>query len=268
MTHSMIAEQSISLDTRGLDSAFPFIIAISSDDTIVHLGPTLARVPRGPAVGQKSHVALRFQRRLDSVSYEALAADAPGFAVMVLAGSGMLLRGQLVLSSGIVLFLATPWVGSLDELASFGLSLYDFPPHDPIVDLLVLLQTKSIALDESALMTQRLDAVRARLEKALADAERIRTRLEVLVAAVPWGLLVEDETGRVALTNPAFCALCRYRWRASVTRGSRLRRPRRSGLRGLRESGGLPQHHCRAVARAYPEPFGNIGASRWPRVRA
>ena len=75
-----------------------------------------------------------------------------------------------------IVFLCSPVIHELGEVAEFGLSLNDFAIHDTTVDLLVLLQTKNSIINDITRMAHRLKEeikVRRGAEKALREANEI-----------------------------------------------------------------------------------------------
>ena len=80
--------------------------------------------------------------------------------------SSLLLRGQMVCAGGAtqVLFLGSPWVTDLVYLKTLGLTLDDFAPHEAVVDLLFLLQTKNTALADATRLAGQLREQQAELQ--------------------------------------------------------------------------------------------------------
>lgn len=196
----------IGLDPGQLDEVFPFHFVVAEDDRVVQVGRSLRRLcPElaGELVGD----LLRLRRPLQPVTYVKLAADAPTFVVVELTVREVFLRGQTLRTPRGILFLGTPWVSDIARLGTLGLSITDFALHDPLVDYLTSLQTKAIALAEAGAMAERLESSRQHLTELLRENQRVSSRLGALVSQIPWGVLVEDEEGRVVLANVQFCSI-------------------------------------------------------------
>lgn len=87
-----------------------------------------------------------------------------------------LIRGQFYRKESnelgtILLFIGSPWISSLEDLKQCGLELSDFPPHHPLGDLLVLLQTERTNQRE----------LRELAEKLRISAEELRKQNEELL---------------------------------------------------------------------------------------
>jgi PAS domain S-box-containing protein len=84
--------------------------------------------------------------------------------------SGVRLRGQfLAVEDGLWLFLGSPWFDTAAEIEAAGLSLIDYPIHDPMAELLMIGQTQRMALSDLNEVNERLEQQR----EAVKRTERI-----------------------------------------------------------------------------------------------
>ncbi|MGA0287119.1 MAG: ATP-binding protein [Planctomycetota bacterium] len=188
-THS-----NIGLDGAALDASFPFRFTLSESagswGRLLAVGPRLADVVPAARVG----AAFEEVFDIDLASGGAAVPERPrGDTPYLLAPKGRTdgfrLRGQFVPveSVGATVFLGAPWVAELDELARFGLSLKDFPPHESIGDMLLLLQTRNTALVELRALATRLQEAATTLDdrnRQLEEELDRRQRLEATLRQV------------------------------------------------------------------------------------
>ncbi len=201
------AETGLQLSEEELGRLYPFFVVIDNADRIIAHGPALTRLCPGLGAGDPVLKHLASVRQSTRLRFADLRSSPPELLVVQTLPTGYALRGTVVVRADCVLFLASPWFRTLEELSLAGLSLSDLAPHDPLVDFLATLQDRDIALADANALAQRLQATRANLQQSLDENLAFRTRLQALVAEVPWGVLVEDEAGRVTLANQSFCEL-------------------------------------------------------------
>ena len=76
------------------------------------------------------------------------------------------LRGQWMhFDDDHLLFLGWPWVTSFGQLSDLGIVLSEIPPHNPLVELLMLLETNRGAMADAHELAEALRQQRAELEK-------------------------------------------------------------------------------------------------------
>lgn len=127
-----------------------------------------------------------------------------------------LFRGQLVLTNehgGAGMFLASPWFTTPEQVTGNGLSFSDFAVHDPIFDLLQLVQTQRAAVDELKSLADSLTMERAKLRAAnqrLLEQERESRKLALVAARTDNAVVVTDKHGLVEWVNEGFIRLTGY----------------------------------------------------------
>jgi serine phosphatase RsbU (regulator of sigma subunit) len=90
------------------------------------------------------------------------------------------LKGQMLpLGDDAIMFLGSPWITQLDELATHELQLSDFAVHDQVVDCMFLIQSQQTALADVRRLANQQSVKLAQQQAALLEAERLaRERLE------------------------------------------------------------------------------------------
>ena len=89
------------------------------------------------------------------------------------------LKGQMMSLGSSMMFLGSPWITQLSELASLKLQLGDFAVHDQVVDCMFLIQAQQTALADVRRLASQQSVQLAQQQAALLEAERLaRERLE------------------------------------------------------------------------------------------
>ena len=152
-------------------AAFPFHIALDERMRLLQTGAVLARLcpamVAGSAFGEHFDVQRPSLPRLD---VDTLRKHGNSLFLLRHRDGTLRLRGQFVAQDNRLFFLGSPWVSTMTEVTQLGLSLSDFAVHDPVVDLLFLLQTKNKSLDDAQELSRRLRASQQRLAEAQALA--------------------------------------------------------------------------------------------------
>ncbi len=205
----VIESKQFSLNPDQFAALFPFHLVIDRDMKIVQAGGVLQRILE-PILMLGSFLEEHFQinRPNCPVNFAAIsqhtrsskAGSSPSLFLLQSHHKEMQLKGEIVYleASDHLLFLGSPWITEITDLKKLDLKLDDFPLYDSVGDYLFLLQSKNSALTDAKKLTARLTSQRAELR---ATASRLRTVIESLQA----GVLLEDETRHVILSNQEFC---------------------------------------------------------------
>jgi PAS domain S-box-containing protein len=204
-----IESKQFSLDPDQFAALFPFHLVIDRDMKILQAGGVLQRILEpilivGSSLEEHFHV----NRPKCPVSFAAInqhtrsskEGASPSLFLLQSHHKEMQLKGEMVYleASDHLLFLGSPWITEITDLKKLDLKLDDFPLYDSVADYLFLLQAKNSALADTKKLTARLTSQRA---ESRATASRLRTVIESLQA----GVLLEDETRHVILSNQEFC---------------------------------------------------------------
>lgn len=165
------------LSPAALGTVFPFHIVCNHALEIVQAGNTLCRLfPE--LIGQP--LANRFTLNLPNVAltFDALCGHCQSVVVFEAVNTPMKFKGQLLVleDNSAIVFLGSPWITDISDIAPLALSLNDFALHDPISDYLLLLQSKQTALQDTRRLAQKLQAkqqslrtINQQLQKEIAD---------------------------------------------------------------------------------------------------
>ncbi|GAA0762035.1 ATP-binding protein [Ideonella azotifigens] len=163
---------SLNLTPAQFAAAFPFHMVLDRQLRLLQVGTVLGRVCPEMVPGAALAQQFRLVRPvLAQVDFEAIAAREKALFVFRHREGLLQLRGEMVVQGEQVFFLGSPWVGAMASLRRIGLTLNDFAVHDPVVDLLFLLQTKDKALADAQELSRRLSAQKDSLNAAHLAAE-------------------------------------------------------------------------------------------------
>ena len=204
------------LDHDGFVAAFPFFMAWDNDLKITDFGPSLAKICPDVRVGGLLSDYFCLQRPMGDFASGLLEANRNSFFLYHHLASGQLFRAQPVLSdeearSGI--FLASPWFNTPEQVTNHGLMLNDFALHDPLLDMLQIVQSHQVAVSELKTLTSSLTGERTKLREAnkrLFDQEQEARKLALVAARTDNAVVVTDTKGYIEWVNEAFVRITGY----------------------------------------------------------
>jgi len=181
----------VSLSPQQFTAAFPFHLVLDEQMVVVQTGTVLARLCPLLATGAVFDKHFHIQRpALKGIDFEGVRRHAKSLFVLQHHASALKLRGEFVAYDRHLVFLGSPWVAQMVDVTRLGLSLNDFAVHDPVVDLLFLLQTKDKALADAQALSRRLRASQQRLAEA-----------QALARLGSW--VLDPESGEIECSNEA-----------------------------------------------------------------
>ena len=111
------------------------------------------------------------------------------------------LRGQLefVEEFESIIFMGSPWFGSMEKVIEYKLSLKDFAYHDPMIDLLHVLKTQEITTEDLKHLLNTVNKQKSDLKIAAKEIEDIA----LFPTQNPDPLIRIDLDGKIMRQNPA-----------------------------------------------------------------
>jgi serine phosphatase RsbU (regulator of sigma subunit) len=172
--------QGIGLSSQLVSQAFPFHIAFRADGRVMQAGQVLERMmPSLVGASIAEHFTID---RPQQMEFDLTLIKWHSRTVFVLKArnGGLQLKGQMMpLDDTTMMFLGSPWISDLTELAKLDLRLNDFAVHDQVVDCLFLLQSQQTALADVRQLASQQSVKLAQQQAALLVAEKqTRERLE------------------------------------------------------------------------------------------
>lgn len=157
----------LNLSPQQFAAAFPFHVAFDEQLRVLQTGGVLRRLCPDliEGAGLSEHFTVK-RPILDRLDFDAIKLHEKSLFVLQHRDGPLRLRGQFVAQDRSLIFLGSPWVAEMADINLLGLSLSDFAVHDPVVDLLFLVQTKNKSLDDGKMLSQRLRASQQRLAEA------------------------------------------------------------------------------------------------------
>jgi PAS domain S-box-containing protein len=162
---------------------------------------------------------LRLERPLIPLEFSAIAANQRLLFVWVSPDDRFRLRGQVapLADPDQMVFLGSPWVTEPGAIKHLGLTLDDFALHDPVVDLLQVLQSQRATLADLHKLTDRLsrqkEALREandRLARQFAELEQVQALGRSILETAADGIITINEAGVIEAVNPAVERLFGY----------------------------------------------------------
>ena len=153
--------------------AFPFHFVVNRDLQIVQAGDVLQRICSSPLLHEPFDTHFQIYRPKLDISFTAIQKRRKSLFILSWLHSEMQLKGQFVHDEDhdVLFFLGSPWITSIESLTPLNIKLKDFAVHDPIVDLLFLLQASQISLSETKKLAEELTQQQAQLELTVSVKE-------------------------------------------------------------------------------------------------
>lgn len=173
---------------------FPFFVLIDAEAVIVDAGESMQRLSPKVRTGRAFAEAFSPKRPEDPFQFDRLVATAGRLYTFHEQTTGTLFRGQFQPAGDHLLFVGSPWFTGALELETIGLSLNDFAPHDPTLDLLQLVQVQKVVSDDLQRLTAKLSAQTAQLEAAVKTKDAFLATMSHELRTPLTGILGLSET--------------------------------------------------------------------------
>ncbi|WP_224365510.1 ATP-binding protein [Hyalangium versicolor] len=148
--------------------AFPFHVAFDEQLVVVQAGPSLHKLCPGLVPGARLDDHLRLRDSVQEPGFEYFCSLISHLVVMETLRGQLAVRGEFLRSEAgnCLLYLCSPWLTEPTQIRSMGLVTSDFALHDPVVDLIHLMQSQATALADANRLAEKLNAQRAELRSA------------------------------------------------------------------------------------------------------
>lgn len=181
---------------------FPFHVQIDANGIVTSFGDSMAKlcaIEKGKMI---SEFLVMKRPNIGSSQWQFADVEDQVVILSCVQDPKLVLRGQFEKTGtdGSLLFVGTPWFRTMEELVERNLGIRDFAMHDPLIDLLHVLNTQEITTHEIKELLDQVNLQKNRIKES-------ENRISTLVLNLQTGILLEDETRHIVLCNKMFCDL-------------------------------------------------------------
>ncbi len=173
--------------------AFPFAFVVDESRRIIAAGELLRRIC--PEVTEQPLLEDCFSAANQDLQrgFSQLSDDSGQLLILNRKKPGVVppLRGQwMSINEHSLMFIGWPWVTSFGQLGEMGIKLSEIPPHNPLAEMLMLLQTNRNAVDDAHELALALRQRRQELEQA--NKELAHRAFHDALTGLPNRLMLRD----------------------------------------------------------------------------
>jgi PAS domain S-box-containing protein len=179
---------------------FPFYILIDSDLKIKGCGKSLGKIC--PQIENSFSFVDCFEisrPHVENPTFQELVFNSNQLSVIKCKKSEISLRGQFELVDNSLLFVGSPWFQSMNEVVEKKLTLHDFALHDPLLDLLHVLNNQENTSKELKELLTTINNQKNKLKQANKEIHDIA----LFPTQNPDPLIRIDTNGNLLKRNPA-----------------------------------------------------------------
>jgi PAS domain S-box-containing protein len=192
----------IEFDKEQFNRLFPFHLILDAELKIIGAGKTLLKLY--PIKLEDNFTDRFFIKRpqLSETNFQTLLSESNKLIILEAThDKQLILRGQFEYfeASRQLVFLGSPWFGSMEQVKERALSIHDFAHHDPLIDLLHVLKTQEIVNEEVKELLHTIQQQRN-------DLKRLSLVAEETVNAV----IIADKDGNIDWVNKGFTRITGY----------------------------------------------------------
>jgi two-component system sensor histidine kinase/response regulator len=203
------------LTSEQLRKLFPFHLAFDELLSITSIGPSLGKICPRLHLGARLTDFFELERPKVQLEFQELASRIELLFLLSMRGGSTRLRGQMMLlpEQGQMIYLCSPWLPQAGALKSLGLTLEDFPIHDPMPELVQVVQSQNLAMADMKLLADKLRARGQELKvtnQQLRESEKNAKQLALIAARTENSVIITDAVGKVQWVNESFVRLTGY----------------------------------------------------------
>ncbi|MBY0487420.1 MAG: PAS domain S-box protein, partial [Flavobacteriaceae bacterium] len=180
---------------------FPFYILIDATLKIKSFGKSIAKIC--PEIQNSFSFVDCFEvsrPRFENPTFNELVLNSNQLTVITCRKTELSLRGQFELLGDSLLFIGSPWFNSMNEVVKKKLTLHDFALHDPLIDLLHVLNNQENTSNE---LKELLTTINNQKNKLKKDKEELN-RLSLVASSNENGIVFTQPDGKIFWCNEAY----------------------------------------------------------------
>lgn len=217
MGENTLVNNGIAIPPEQFREIFPFYFVLDSALRITGMGRSLHKLCPAMDCGSALLDHFTLERPAGEFGLDFVRDNSAQLFIFAHREMELRLRGQmLVLDEGIV-FLGSPWLRDPADIRRYHLTLSDFAIHEPVGDLLQLVQIQRLAMKDLSTLTGQLLERENSLRQANLQIEKQLRELQITQAltlgilnTVPDAIITADRQGRITTSNPAAARLFGY----------------------------------------------------------
>lgn len=158
----------LTFDPAALDALMPMHLVVGNDGRIRHVGPTLAQLrPERDLTGRPFADVFSVRRPRELATGDPAALVGQKIRLEFREGTRTPMKGIAVPLAGEASVLINLGFGIalVDAVRDYGLTAADFPPTDLAIEMLYIVEAKSLAMEESRKLNIRLQAAKMEAEE-------------------------------------------------------------------------------------------------------
>jgi len=204
----------LALTPAQVATLFPFHLLFDSSLTLLQSGASIRKICPDLETGTDLGTLFELERPQAAFNFDFIAANPQMLYLLRRPRSPLRLRGQMVrLSDHEIAYLCSPWSPEPGFLRTLGLQVDDFPLHDAMPELVNVVRSQRLALDDLRELTGKLRQQRQELRDAneqLRVREAEYRRLALIAARTENCVIITGRDSRIEWVNPSFETLTGY----------------------------------------------------------
>lgn len=200
-------ELELQFNQDNFSKLFPFYIQINSDLKILNFGKSLSKICSDLKKNDSffDHFILKRPHLLAS-NFAEIKNYCNCHIEIEYLSTQTIFRGQFLCMDTLLVFVGTPWFTSMNDVVNNKLTFEDFAHHDPLLDLLHVLNNAENTSNELKELLTTINKQKNELKK---DKEELN-RLSYVASANPNGVVFTKLDGTIFWCNDSFLKLTGY----------------------------------------------------------